>query len=1247
MSKVFEIERRILELDPGTFQKLCDSYLYRKGYNNIVSLGGQAGTRKTTKGTPDTYFVLDNGKYVFVEYTTQRTELIKKINSDISSCLDVNKTEIPLKNIAEIICCHTSSNIKPKDFEKLKVKCNSHGIKLKLIGINKLSHDINNLYPILARDFLGITIDTNQIMELEEFIKDYNSNKLSAPIDTPFLFREEEIKEMSNAFEKNDVVILNGVAGAGKTRLASYYANNYSKKTNSRLYCITNKNLPIYEDLKLFLNKPGKYIILIDDANELSTLEHIIRYTLKKQDGYEVKIIITVRDYAIKSVIKKIKEIVEYQIIEINLLENKEIKEMLAENLGIKNFFYQDRIARIAQGNARIAMLAGKIVLEEKQPKSIDDLSQLYDNYYGNFLDEIEKSLGKKALITMGVIAFIKSIHLEDFDFLEEIFLGVDINKNDFLDDIYKLHELEVLDIYSDKVVKFSDQCFANYILKYVFYDKRLLDFSSMVETCFDTNESSTIYSINTLLNIFRNNELQAFITKEIKKILLSYKDKDEEIYFYLLKSFYAVDPLGTLIYLKQKIKQEEPVNIPILEENVKVSETSQQVHDEIIKILGGFYNLYEIDDGLELFFIYYEKRPDLFLEFFNAIDTYYSVKKYSHLNDYIVQVTLVEKFIAHSNNWENHNMIVLFLEISKKLLKLNFEVSEHEEGNNFSLYKVSVILQDGSRKYRGLIWNSLLEIGKKEKHKEKIREILLGYGSGYGDFNKEVMLFDLEYINNIFINLFPCINLKNTILASKIINVFDEKALNKDYVFNRYLDCESFEIYKKLKGYECSQYESYEEFDSDRRKSINSLIKIKDIETLEKIIDVCSECKDLPEEELWLMAEGLDIIFDCIKYDKSLYIKTINYYLDKNTPLNIYPENIINYLFEILDDRGVYSLINDKNFSQKNLWMFLYYSNIPKHIIKDKHLKGLYKFLADDSDKSINQSSSRDISFLRKYSDFDDDVFIKSCELILSKRNYSKFMVNIYFSIFFNTYNNNAGFIVEQFLKDRDLLIEIYFEMLSINTCFDDRGEILREIYLVKENILDKYIKFIEKSNNSLLYEHSSRLNCFFKLDNYIDIYNKIIKKSIEKSKFISLNKIEFMESIFLSKKNTIEIDEKRDIFIKQFIENNSENIEYMYYIFNVISKMKIESRIDYFKVFLHFNKDIDCFRQIPLLPRSHSYIGSIIYLYENWIEYLNQLLSLFNGLDWLEHRKYIEQKIELYREKIKEEELYEILSN
>ena len=82
MSKVTAIENAIIQLGAGEFQKFCDTFLSKKEqYGTILGLGMKAGTLKTTIGNPDTYFVRENGKYVFVAYTTQQNNIFSKIEA--------------------------------------------------------------------------------------------------------------------------------------------------------------------------------------------------------------------------------------------------------------------------------------------------------------------------------------------------------------------------------------------------------------------------------------------------------------------------------------------------------------------------------------------------------------------------------------------------------------------------------------------------------------------------------------------------------------------------------------------------------------------------------------------------------------------------------------------------------------------------------------------------------------------------------------------------------------------------------------------------------------------------------------------------------------------------------------------------------------------------------------------------------------------------------------------------------------
>lgn len=128
MSTVVQIKNKIYQLGPGEFQNFCDELLTKMDqYGRIVSLGMKAGTNKTTKGTPDTYFVRNDGKYVLAEYTTKKDPIYEKLKADIEKCLDPKNTGLEMNDINEIICCHTSSNLSAGDDKKLRKICHLCG----------------------------------------------------------------------------------------------------------------------------------------------------------------------------------------------------------------------------------------------------------------------------------------------------------------------------------------------------------------------------------------------------------------------------------------------------------------------------------------------------------------------------------------------------------------------------------------------------------------------------------------------------------------------------------------------------------------------------------------------------------------------------------------------------------------------------------------------------------------------------------------------------------------------------------------------------------------------------------------------------------------------------------------------------------------------------------------------------------------------------------------------------------------
>ena len=716
MTEITDVKSRIIQLSPAVFEEFCSTLLYKVGHRNIYELGIKAGTGKTKTGNPDTYSRQNNGKYTFVVFTTQQNNIYDKLLEDISKCFNLVDKELPVEKIETIICCHTSSNLKVIEDNKLHEFCNKKGVNLEIYGIDKIANLVYNDYPELMRS-LNLSINTNQILPIDDFVKLDDNNLMTAPLNTVFHFREEELQNIINSLETNSVVIIGGKSGVGKTRLALEVASLYEKTGNYKIFCVKSNKLKIYNDLVSTIKKGENYLFIVDDANELEQFNLLLEYVNKFSYDYHVKIIATVRDYIKQEVINLVREYTSPMTIDIAKFTDDEIKELIENNFGIRNNLYVEQIIRISEGIPRFAYMAGKLAVEKQNLSSISDASQLYENYYKKYMSKLLET-DRAVLITAGILAFNKSIKLQDLEFFKEFLIRLGLSISDFKNAIDKLNRIEFIDIKKGKVAIFDDQCLSNYMLYYVFLDIEIIKLSDIIEVFYIYSRSRTIEALNTILNIFRSEKTLEYIKKEILSVWNKFEKEDSQYYESFVRDFHIYKPIIGFKIADEKIKSIEEKEFNITE--IDFDRKGFYNGNSPLEYLTGYQNSNELLKVYQLLMKYAGKTSSTLIESYNWLESYYGLQPKSTDNTQ----KIICEYLLEDINKGNSNAMAIGYMWTKYILSYSFESVIPSKNNTFTIRSWNIDYDSYISEQRKVSWYILNSLISKLEWSDKIFSI-------------------------------------------------------------------------------------------------------------------------------------------------------------------------------------------------------------------------------------------------------------------------------------------------------------------------------------------------------------------------------------------------------------------------------------------------------------------------------------------------------------------------------------------
>ncbi len=1238
MSKLNQIQNALKELDGGKFQKLCDSYLQEKGYANLNPIGSVFGSDKVRKGTPDSAVRNASGKLTFVEYTTQQDNLTAKLSSDIKKCLDETKTGIQNSDIEEIILCH-SGRLTPQEEQSLHKKVEESGVKLKIYGIEGISFDLYRHFPGITKDFLGVSVDTGQILAPNDFVSGYGKSQYSTPLDTEFHFREKEVEQALSQLNTGRLLLISGSAGVGKSRLALEVIRQFKASSpDYEVFCIRDRGQDLFEDLKVYFSKPGRFLFLVDDANRIGKFDYITHLLQDCREDQEIKVVATVRDYAIEKVKNAASSLGGLAEISIPSFERAQIRELVEKLYEISNNLWLDRICEIAAGNPRLAVMAAKIAIEEDGLKSIRDVSTLYDQYFSSIRNDLQALNDANVLKVAGIISLFRSVDKTNEQLMDMIRNAFGIDAVTFWRSAQLLHEYELVDMYENEVVKIADQVLATYLFYLCIFKNEEISLKTILEQLFPSQINRIRDAIYPCLNSFDYEQLARQIGPVVSDQWSAYrKDSQHSSLRQLIETFWFLLQTDALSYVHEQVQSMDAEAV----DWDKISwEASNDLPDSgsLLPLLAHFSQAEdtEFKMALELMCQYAEKKPTAIPDVLRSLSERFGFNRYSHFQDYSRQHILVDLLIERTGSGDNLFASRLFIALCKKFLHTQFDDTESHR-RSITIHKFSLLGTPSLLELRTKLWNHIFTLFDNTELRPDVIKLLSSYSdSGYYVDVKEIAAHDCKQLVPFLTSALDpqvfqhCLIVQQYVkFASRRELSFDEKELSKRF------NSKAYQIYRLISLDYCDRDDDMDlrDFEKFKRTEIDKYTQqfsLRDYQGLILIVqDIYGQDKNSRQD--YQVQSGVWQVFTTLAdRNLDLYAEVMNYYLSIGEPFKFNrPIFLLEKLIEAIGLEETKSLIEKYDFPTKAHWIFAFYQALKVEQITSEHIEELYTRYEEAELGELPY----DFDYLLRFLDKDSQIIVKITQILVNKALTDQYFGRS-FDLLFNPHAEANKQIVDLFEGSEAVLKQAYLAHERVDQHADYDGRTLNMIMNGDPNFLLECIDRVYTDHKyPSRYDDSRDYSFIWKRDDAEVVMAAVLQKILSYEKERGFIRGRYLERLFCISENrsaSQEAKERQDAFLKAVIETDATNTDMMSLIFGVIGHFEVERRIPLVDHFLSKNQDLEAFQALPFEPDSWSWSGSAVPMIAGRISYWESLLPFCNSINLLQHKKYIEERIE-----------------
>jgi hypothetical protein len=1255
MSKLTQIENELRALDGAKFQQLCDLYLHRRGYEGINPLGRVVGADKVSRGTPDTWIPQPNGKYVFAEYTTQREGVFEKLRRDLAKCVDESRTGIPVDKIQELILCHTSV-LEPRDEDVLIGEAEALGVLLTLIGIGPLAHDLYQKYPLIARDMLGVEVDTGQVLLPEEFVALIGTNALATPLDTEFHFREEELTKVVQLLGSSDLVIVSGRSGVGKTRLALECVQSFVEAHQEyNIRCIYNRGADLFQDLLVHFSV-GSYVVLVDDANRLSGFDYVLQLLRERRADLKIKVVATVRDYVLQKVRDAVRPYGGGVEVELHSLSDDQIKELIKDVYDIHHGLYLDRIADIAHGNPRLAVMAARVAARENTLSSIRDVSVLYDEYYSTIRQDLDSLADRVLLRTAGIVAFFRTVDRSNGEQMERIATAFGVSPEVFWSAAERLHDMELLDMWEEEVVKVSDQVLATYLFYLVFFkDRGVLDFSALLKHFFPQQRHRLLDALNPVINAFGSESLFERLRPTVERAWAEAEEAgDENRLLHLIDDFWYIQPAEALAFAHRQIA------VMDVEERVELNFRYRNYprampQPSVLSILGSFRNAVaeELRIAIDLLLDYTAKRPSDLPHVLSLLIEYYGFQHTSRFEGYGVERTVIDTLVERISQSDDPLFAKIFLVVGETFLHMHFDSTRAKRASSFVIYRFDLASTEDLLELRHVIWQQLFSLYQHGESTDALK-VLEAYASGFNHIVKEIVEDDAhQLIPFISTHLDPNDYTHDKFVQSYVRRL-ERLQIPVDPELGERFQSELHTLSELLNPDIHTRYEiGWKEYDQWRQERIKEHFAGYSLADFTRFFDAVTTLFNAAPDDntsFQIRHSVETVLLVLAARDPELFARVLQIYLATGNPLLLAEFPLVNQLVNRYGSERAYGVLSEAQYQRKRRWLIAYHEALPVAEISEKSLAELYDLYREGSGVDLPY----DFSYLKKYSTIDPLVIIRLVEIVVGKAS-SDGTAAQSLEHLLSSHSELGKELSTLFSEHIPLLKQVYLAAHGARQHVDYDGSVFNTILDLDANFACEYIEWVFESHvpryigeaPDPAHDHRN-YDFIWRRDDYAAVMEQVSTRlfQLESGKIMYRSYLQVFFAVReedleeTGRETTESIASRQDRLLANLIERRNSHSDFMRWLFELISRLPTDRRRSLLAVFIEHNRSFDDFGKLALEPNMFMAQGSWVPVYQRRIEYLESLLPLFNRSELLRHRLRVERKIQNYRSRMKEEE-------